>query len=162
MTACFFAGWAHVCWNWAARAARTAVRLFILGRTLNMSRSLDTRRLGSIRRACRLWNSWLKSTTAWPNSTSVSPSKERNYCPFRGFKLVAGIGSIMKTKLSNTLFTAVLTGAMALGAGTSLVAQDQSMDKPSASVSGQATQGPPAEQTAPQYNAPQVNAPNQS
>jgi hypothetical protein len=69
-------------------------------------------------------------------------------------------GSIMKTRLSKTLFTAVLTSAMALGAGTSLGAQDQSMDKPSASVSAQVDQGPP-EQSAPQYNAPQYNAPDQ-
>jgi hypothetical protein len=68
----------------------------------------------------------------------------------------------MKTRLSKTLFTAVLTSAMALGAGTSLGAQDQSMDKPSASVSAQVDQGPPPEQSAPQYNAPQYNAPDQS
>ncbi|MGC1648976.1 MAG: DUF3300 domain-containing protein [Candidatus Sulfotelmatobacter sp.] len=65
----------------------------------------------------------------------------------------------MKTKLSKALFTAVLTSAMALGAGTSLGAQDQSMDKPSASVSGRVDQGPPPEQTAPQYNAPDQSAP---
>jgi hypothetical protein len=61
----------------------------------------------------------------------------------------------MKTKLSKTLFAAVLTSAVALGAGTSLRAQDQSMDKPSASVSAQVDQGPPPEQAAPQYSAPQ-------
>jgi hypothetical protein len=33
------------------------------------------------------------------------------------------------------------------------------MDKPSASVSGQVDQGPPPEQTAPQYNAPDQSAP---
>ncbi|MGB8583945.1 MAG: DUF3300 domain-containing protein [Candidatus Sulfotelmatobacter sp.] len=65
----------------------------------------------------------------------------------------------MKTKLSKTLLTAVLTGAMALGTGASLEAQDQSMDKPSAGVSVQVDQGPPPEQTAPQHNAPQYNAP---
>ncbi len=64
----------------------------------------------------------------------------------------------MKTKLSKTLLTAVLTSAMALGTGTS-VAQDQSMDKPSAGVSAQVDQGPPPGQSAPQYNAPQYNAP---
>ncbi|MGC2818942.1 MAG: DUF3300 domain-containing protein [Candidatus Sulfotelmatobacter sp.] len=65
----------------------------------------------------------------------------------------------MKTKLSKTLLTAVLTGAMAFGTGASLEAQDQSMDKPSAGVSVQVDQGPPPEQTAPQYSAPQYNAP---
>ncbi|MGA9687350.1 MAG: DUF3300 domain-containing protein, partial [Candidatus Sulfotelmatobacter sp.] len=65
----------------------------------------------------------------------------------------------MKSKLSKTLFTAVLTSAMALGTGTSLGAQDQSMDKPSAGVSAQVDQGPPPEQTGPQYNAPDQNAP---
>ena len=64
----------------------------------------------------------------------------------------------MKTKLSKPLFTAVLTGLMALGAGTSLVAQDQSMDKPSASGTEQVDQAPPSEQTAPQYNAPDQSA----
>src|ERR1700730_75641 len=53
MTACSFAVSAHVFWNWAARAARTAIPLFILGRTLSTCRSLDMRRLGSIRRFCR-------------------------------------------------------------------------------------------------------------
>jgi hypothetical protein len=33
------------------RAGRTAILLFILGRTLSTCRSLDMRRLGSIRRA---------------------------------------------------------------------------------------------------------------
>jgi hypothetical protein len=65
----------------------------------------------------------------------------------------------MKTKLSKTLLTAVLTSAMALGTGTSLGAQDQSMDKPSAAVGAQVDQGPPPEQTAPQYNAPEQSAP---
>jgi len=68
----------------------------------------------------------------------------------------------MKTNLSKTLLTAVLTSAMALGTGTSLVAQDQSMDKPSAGVGVQEDQGPPPAQTAPQDNAPQYNAPDQS
>ena len=68
----------------------------------------------------------------------------------------------MKTKLSKTFLTALLTSAMALGTGSSLAAQDQSMDKPSAGVSVQVDQGPPPEQTAPQYNAPQYNAPDQS
>ena len=67
----------------------------------------------------------------------------------------------MKTKLSKTLLTAVLTGAMALGTCASLEAQDQSMDKPSAGVSVQVDQGPPPEQTAPQYNAPQYNEQDQ-
>jgi len=65
----------------------------------------------------------------------------------------------MKTKSSYTLLTAVLTSAMALGTGTSLGAQDQSMDKPSAAVGAQVDQGPPPEQTAPQYNAPEQSAP---
>jgi hypothetical protein len=80
----------------------------------------------------------------------------------------------MKTKLSKTLLTAVLTSAMALGTGASLEAQDRSMDKPSAAVSTQVdqapvdqapvnqapvNQGPPPEPTAPQYNAPQYTAP---
>ena len=65
----------------------------------------------------------------------------------------------MKTKLSKTLLTAVLTSAMSLGAGTSLWAQDPSMDKPSPGVSVQVEQGPPPEQAAPQYNAPQYSAP---
>src|SRR5580704_15173260 len=52
MTACSFAVSAHVCWNWAARAAPTALPLFTLGRTLSTCRSLDMKRLGSIRRAC--------------------------------------------------------------------------------------------------------------
>src|ERR1700758_4297918 len=68
----------------------------------------------------------------------------------------------MKTKLSKALLITVLTSAMALGTGTSLVAQDQSMDKPSAGVSVQVNQGPPPEQTAPQYNVPQYNVPDQS
>ena len=73
-------------------------------------------------------------------------------------------GDIMQTKLSKTLLTAVLTmtSAMALGTGSSLAAQDQSMDKPSAGVGVQVDQAPPPEQTAPQYNAPQYNAPDQS
>jgi hypothetical protein len=65
----------------------------------------------------------------------------------------------MKTKLSKTLFAAVLTSAMALGTGTSLGAQDQSLDKPSAGVSAQVDQGPPPEQTAPQYKAPDQSTP---
>jgi hypothetical protein len=77
----------------------------------------------------------------------------------------------MKTKLSKTLLTALLTSAMALGTGTSLGAQDQSMDKPSAGVSAPVDQAPPQEQLAPQNdaqqnsvqqnNAPQYNAPDQ-
>src|SRR5258708_16123390 len=50
MTACSFAVEAHVCWNWGVRAGRTAIPPFILGRTLSTCRSLDMRRLGSIRR----------------------------------------------------------------------------------------------------------------
>ena len=65
----------------------------------------------------------------------------------------------MKTKLPKTVLTAVLTSAMALGAGTSLWAQDQSMDKPPAGVSAQVDQGPPPEQIAPQYDAPDRSAP---
>jgi len=68
---------------------------------------------------------------------------------------------MMKTKLSRTLLTAVLTSAMALGTGTSLMAQDQSFDKPSAG-NAQVDQGPPPEQTTPQYNAPQQNDQDQS
>jgi hypothetical protein len=76
------------------------------------------------------------------------------------FNLVTGIlGEFMKTKLSKTILTAVLTSAMALGTGTFLGAQDQSMAKPSAGVSAQVDQGPPTEQTAPQYNAPDQSAP---
>jgi hypothetical protein len=79
------------------------------------------------------------------------------------FNLVTGIlGDFMKTKLSKTILTAVLTSAMALGAGTSLWAQDPSMEKPSAGIGAQVDQAPPPEQTAPQYNAPQYNAPDQS
>src|SRR5580658_10866950 len=52
MTACSFAVSDHVCWNWAVRAARTAILLFILGRTLSTCRSLGMRHRGSIRRAC--------------------------------------------------------------------------------------------------------------
>jgi len=65
----------------------------------------------------------------------------------------------MKTKLPKSVLTAVLTSAMALGVGTSLWAQDQSMDKPTAGVSAQVDQGPPPEQTAPQYDAPDRSAP---
>jgi hypothetical protein len=102
---------------------------------------------------------WAKSTTAWLKSTGVSQSKERNSFPIPVFDLVAGIlGDRMKTKLSRTLLTAVLTSALALATGTSLKAQDQSTDKPSAG-SAQVDQGPPPEQTAPQYSAPDQNAP---
>jgi hypothetical protein len=65
----------------------------------------------------------------------------------------------MKIRLSKTLLAAVLTSAMSLTTGTSLGAQDQSMDKPSAAVSAQVDQGPPPEQIAPQYNAPDQSAP---
>jgi hypothetical protein len=65
----------------------------------------------------------------------------------------------MKSKLSKTLLTAVLTTVMALLPGTSLLAQDQSMDKPSAAVGAPVDQGPPSEQTAPQYNAPDQTGP---
>jgi len=65
----------------------------------------------------------------------------------------------MNTKLSKTILTAVLTSAVALGAGTSLWAQDPSMDKPSAGVSAQMDQAPPPEQPAPQYNAPDPGPP---
>jgi hypothetical protein len=104
---------------------------------------------------------WAKSTTAWPKSTTVTQSKERNFPPFPVFKLITGVlGKFMKNKLSKTLLTAMLTSAIALGAGTSLRAQDQSMDKPSAGASIQVDQGP--QYAAPQYNAPQYNAPEQS
>jgi hypothetical protein len=76
------------------------------------------------------------------------------------FNLVTGIlGDFMKTKLSKTILTAVLTSAMAFGTGTSLWAQDPPMDKPSAGVSAQVDQAPPPEQPAPQYNAPDQSAP---
>ena len=81
------------------------------------------------------------------------------------FNQVAGIlGDVMKTKISRTLLTAVLTSAMALGTATSLVAQDQSMDKPSPAVSAPGDQAPvnqvpPPEQTAPPSNAPDESAP---
>ncbi len=65
----------------------------------------------------------------------------------------------MKTKLSRTLLTSVLAGAMALGTGTALWAQGPSMDKPSAGISAQVDQAPPQEQPAPQYNAPDQSAP---
>jgi Protein of unknown function (DUF3300) len=70
----------------------------------------------------------------------------------------------MKTKLSKTILTAVLTSAMALGSGTAMWAQgpspqDQSMDKPSAGIGAQVDQAPPQEQAAPQYNAPDQSAP---
>src|SRR5581483_7804324 len=50
MTACSFAVSAHACWNWAARAARTAIPRFIPGHTWSTCRSLDMRRRGFIRR----------------------------------------------------------------------------------------------------------------
>jgi exodeoxyribonuclease III len=53
MTACSFAVSAHVCWNWAVKAARTACPRSIPGHTLSTCKSLDTRRPGSIRRLCR-------------------------------------------------------------------------------------------------------------
>jgi Protein of unknown function (DUF3300) len=75
------------------------------------------------------------------------------------FNLVTGIqGDIVKTKLSKTLLTAVLTSAVALGTGT-LGAQDQSMDKLSTAGSAQVDQGPPPEQTVPQYNGPDQSEP---
>src|SRR5579871_3199862 len=52
MTACSSAVSAHACWNWAVRAGRTAIPLFILGHTLSTCRNLDMKRPGSIRRAC--------------------------------------------------------------------------------------------------------------
>jgi hypothetical protein len=68
----------------------------------------------------------------------------------------------MKTKLSTTLLAAVLATAMGLGAGTSVVAQDQSTDKPSAAVSAPMDQAAPPDETAPPSNAPQSEAPDQS
>ncbi len=109
-----------------------------------------------------------RNPPAWPKSTAVSQSKERNSSPFPVFNLVTGIlGDRMKTKLSKTLLTAVLTSAMALGTAASLFAQDQSMDKPSAGADAQvdqapADQAPPPAPTAPQYNSPQYNAPAES
>jgi hypothetical protein len=44
---------AHGCWSWVVRAARTAIPLFVLDHTSSTCRSLDVRRLGSIRRPCR-------------------------------------------------------------------------------------------------------------
>ena len=61
----------------------------------------------------------------------------------------------MKTKFSKTLFTAVLTSAMALGTGTCLAAQDQPMDKPSAGLSVQTDQGASSQYNAPQYTPEQ-------
>jgi hypothetical protein len=102
---------------------------------------------------------WVKSTTAWPKSTGISQSKERNSSPLPVFDLVAGIpGDLMKTKLSRTLLTAVLTSVLALATGISLRAQDQSTDKPSAAVSAPVDQGRPPEQTAPPSNAPDQSA----
>src|SRR5580693_323631 len=69
MTACSFVVSAHVCWNWAVRAARTAIPLFILGRTLSTCRSLDMRRLGSI---CRL--AGLFCSASFSNSAGVDAS----------------------------------------------------------------------------------------
>jgi hypothetical protein len=113
-----------------------------------------------------------KSTTAWLKSTGVSQSKERNSSLLAVFDLVAEVlGDIMKIKLFKTLLTAVLTSVMALGTGTSLVAQDQSTDKPSAAVSAPVDQGAPPEQPAPPQDQgtyqdqaqapPPATAPNQ-
>jgi hypothetical protein len=64
----------------------------------------------------------------------------------------------MKSKLFNTLLTGALTCGMALGGGTSLGAQDSSMDKPSPDVTGAVAQ--PVPEQAPQYNAqPQYSSP---
>ncbi|MGA8502337.1 MAG: DUF3300 domain-containing protein [Candidatus Sulfotelmatobacter sp.] len=68
----------------------------------------------------------------------------------------------MKTKLSKTLLSAVLTSAMMLGAGTSLVAQDQSMDKPSAAVGAPTDQAPVDQGPTPEQAAPPNSAPDQS
>jgi len=54
MTACSFAVWAHVFWNWGARSGTDRHPLFILGRMLStLQRSLVMRRLGFIRKARR-------------------------------------------------------------------------------------------------------------
>src|ERR1700692_4143738 len=50
MTACSFVVSVPVCWNWAVRAARTTIPLFIPDRTLSTCRSLDMRRRGYIPR----------------------------------------------------------------------------------------------------------------
>src|SRR5437660_11535234 len=68
MTACSFAVSAHVYWNWAVRAARTAIPLFILGRTLSTCRSLDMRHLGSIRRPCTAFVQRLAGWISKPSS----------------------------------------------------------------------------------------------
>jgi len=68
----------------------------------------------------------------------------------------------MKSKLSKTLLTVVLTTAMALLPGTSLLAQDQSMDKPSAAVGAPVDQAPVDQGSSSEQTAPQSNAPDQS
>jgi hypothetical protein len=99
---------------------------------------------------------------AWPKSTGVSQTKRTELSAIPGVQANnRKCGDNMKSKLSNTLLSAALTSAMALGTITSLRAQDQSMDKPSAAVNVQVDQAPPPEQTAPQYNAPQHNEQDQ-
>src|SRR5882757_125837 len=76
MTACSFAVWAHVCWNWAVRAERTDIPLFILGHTLSTCRSLDMRRLGSIRRFCRAFVQRLAGWISKPSSQLEASGRE--------------------------------------------------------------------------------------
>src|ERR1051326_1183653 len=83
MTACSFAVSAHVCWNWAVRAARTAIPRFIPGRTWSTCRSLGMRRLESIRRTCgpsisrghfpvrRVFTLWYWGGTPLPPSIAI-------------------------------------------------------------------------------------------
>src|SRR5215469_12305162 len=77
MTACSFAVSAHVCWNLAARAGPTAIPLFIPGRTLSMCRSLDMRRLGSIRRSCGALGQRLAGWISRPSSQLESNLAEK-------------------------------------------------------------------------------------
>src|SRR5271154_3828654 len=77
MTACSFAVSAQVCWNWAARTARTAILLFILGHTLSTCKSLDMRRLGSIRRPRRAFvqrlAGWISKHSSQLEATRLLP-----------------------------------------------------------------------------------------
>src|SRR6266849_4230257 len=77
MTACSFAVSAHVWWNWAARAARTAIPPSIRCRTLSTCRSLDMRRLGSIRRHCRAFVQRLAGWISKPSSQLRNTGTER-------------------------------------------------------------------------------------
>src|SRR5580704_17617057 len=68
MTACSCAVSAHECWNWAVRAARTAIPLFIPGHTSSTCRSLDMRRLGSIRRLAGAFGQRLAGWVSKPSA----------------------------------------------------------------------------------------------